>query len=688
MDKQDFLFEIGCAELPASMLASLSVQLGNAITAQFNTAQLSYQDPQIFASPRRLAIFVPNLLIKQPPRKIERLGPNVADAYDKNGTPTLAGMGFMRSCGVSLDEIQIKDTPKGKRLCCTIEQPGLNTRELLPSLISNALQQINIPKSMRWGSSDISFIRPVYWIVMIYGNDIINAEILGKKAGRETQGHRFLCSKALTINSPKDYSMQLYSRGYVMADFKTRKEYIRKKVREMGNQHHPVIREALLDEVTSLVEWPVILKGQFKKEFLSVPKEALISAMETHQKCFPVETSKGVLEPSFILVSNIESKDPEAVIRGNERVINARLSDAAFFYHQDLKHTLESRLVRLQGVIFQQLLGSIHDKSQRVSQLAHHIAKLLNTEPEVAKRAGLLCKCDLVSEMVYEFPNLQGIMGYYYALQDKESESCAVAIKEHYYPRFSGDQLPTTVIGSTVALADRLDTLIGILGVNLMPASDSDPFALRRAAQGIFRIMIEKKLPLDLKELLTRALEFFTIKLPNQDVVNQAYEFILNRMKAWYIEQGIAVEVFEAVAARNPTSPLDFHHRLEAVQQFQTLPEASALAAANKRVNNILKKTGGIKIPEKTNAELFEYDAEIKLAELLETQSKSVAALYQNTEYTKALTGLASLKEPIDHFFDKVMVMVENEKIRDNRLALLKQLHQLMTQVADISLLP
>ncbi|EKD77360.1 MAG: glycyl-tRNA synthetase subunit beta, partial [uncultured bacterium] len=448
-----------------------------------------------------------------------------------------------------------------------------------------------------------------------------------------------------------------------------------------------VIDDCLLDEVTGLVEWPIILTGSFDKKFLVVPKEVLITAMKTHQKCFPVIDTNNQLLPLFVLVSNIASKNPDVVIKGNERVIHARLSDAEFFYQQDQKHTLFSRLSKLNHVVFQDQLGSLGDKTQRLLKLTAYIAKKIEVENTALQRAATLCKCDLVTDMVSEFPNLQGIMGYYYALHDQESEVCATAIREHYSPKFSGDELPLSLSGCCLALVDRVDTLIGVLGVGKMPTGDKDPYALRRAAQGVLRILIEKNINIDLLDLLTTSKKSYTVSLINQNVVKETFDFVMTRLKSWYLDSGVAIEIFESVLACEPTSLIDFDKRLKAVLQFQKLPEAMSLAAANKRVSNILKKQE-IKVFKETNSALFEFEAEHQLAKELLKCTHTVDALYKNADYEKALTELSTLKEPIDQFFNSVMIMVDDEKKKQNRLALLSSIHQLFTKVADISLLP
>lgn len=685
MTKHDFLFELGCEELPAMILPKLSNALGELVAQGLTDANLSFAKPQLFATPRRLAIFVPELESEQASKTVERQGPSASAAFDKDGTPTLACLGFAKSCGVSADKLEVRDTAKGKRVFCKVKNPGEKTLNLLPSLMESVLKKLPIPKPMRWGDRSIAFIRPVHWLVMIYGDETVNATLFGIKAGRETVGHRFHHPEKIAISTPNRYESTLTEQGFVIPNFTARQEMIRTQLHEaMEEGLQAIIDESLLREVTGLVEWPVTLTGQFNPEFLRVPKEVLITSMKSHQKCFPVENSQNELQNKFILVSNINSKDPKVVIKGNERVIHARLSDAAFFYTNDLKISLNDRFEKLEHIVFEYTLGSMADKSRRIAKLAASIAEQTNADMTSAQRAGTLCKCDLVSEMVQEFPSLQGNMGYYYALNDNESASCANAILMHYKPRFAGDQLPESQVGCAVALSDRLDTLVGILGINKTPTGDKDPYALRRAAQGIFRILIENELNLDLVELLTTAKNNYQITLPNDNVVPQAFAFIMERLKYWYLEKGISPEAFEAVLASNTTSPLDFDHRLQAVLAFQQLPEAQALAAANKRVSNILKKTT-ITIPEQTNAQLFVQDEERELSKLLNECAKTTNTHYLNSDYTQALTQLSSLKDPVDKFFDQVMVMDEDEQKRNNRLALLAALRQLFSQVADIS---
>lgn len=689
MSTQGFLLEIGCEEIPVSAQLHLSSALKDLFSRVLSENKLAFCEIKTFATPRRLAILICDLETTQAPQKTERQGPAVQDAYDQNGTPTLVCLGFAKSCGVSIDQLIVRETPKGKRLICLCEKPGAQTKELLPNIITKVISKLPLSKPMRWGNHAIHFIRPVHWVIALFGEELIHTTILGKKTTRETAGHRFHHPHTISIQNANDYPVLLYSQGFVIADFNERKNLIKKYVvSAVDANQKPLIDENLLNEVTALVEWPVVLKGTFDSQFLTIPKECLITAMQTHQKCFPVIDADNKLLPYFILVSNIVSKNAGAVIQGNERVIRARLEDAAFFYHQDCKKKLSDRLPRLDQIVFQDQLGSVGDKIKRLMKLSMWIAKKIKADSNATKRAAQLCKCDLVSDMVLEFPNLQGTMGYYYALNDHEKNTCADAINEHYFPKFSGDQLPASNAGYAIALADRIDTLVGILGMNKMPTGDKDPFALRRAAHGVFRILIEKGCVIDLLELLREAKKLYiNVKLTNKNVISETYDFIMARLKAWYSEQGIAVEIFESVMARAPTSPLDFDKRLKAVLQFQTLPEANSLAAANKRVSNILKKQIKKEF-KKTDVALFEFEAERILSKKLTERTKIVNALYAKANYEKALTELSSLKEPIDQFFDSVMIMVDDEKKKQNRLALLSSIRTLFTKVADISLLP
>ena len=688
MVTQDFLLEIGCEELPSRILDKLSYTLSQTIKRELDNSELSFESIHHYATPRRLTVLIKNLISEQPPRTFKRQGPSIKVAFDKDGSPTIACLRFARSCGVLTTQLQIKETEKGAFIYCRVKQRSQLTRKLLPKVIQSAIKNFSIPNMMRWGNHSKSFVRPVLWITMLFGKEVIPTTILGHDTNRKTFGHRFHCPKAIFLNQPIDYQQLLLNHGMVIVDFDERREKIRELIKKTASlKGEAIIDEDLLKEVTGMVEWPVALLGCFKLEFLKLPPEVLVTTIQVNQRCFPVRNKQGALLPHFIFVSNIASKDPKYIIEGNERVINARLADASFFYYNDLKLLLENRLPKLAGIIFQQQLGNLLDKTTRISKIAVFIANKIQIDENITKRASLLAKCDLVSRIVYEFPRLQGTMGYYYALHDKESKTIAQAIKDHYLPRFSGDSLPRNLEGVCISIADRLDTLIGIIGINKLPTSNKDPFALRRVALGILRLLIEKELPLDLVVLLNETEKNYINQLPNKNVVNQSFDFIIERLRTWYLEKNISLAVFTAVLAVRPTEPLDFDRRIKAVQYFQTLPEASTLITANKRVSNILKKQlTGIKVNQ-INSSLFDSDAERRLAEELKTHTKLVNNLCGKADYTKALSELAALKDPIDTFFDQVTVMADNQKKRENRLILLSSLRQLFTKIANISLL-
>lgn len=685
----DFLFEIGTEELPAKNLLALSQALGNNLQALLEKAELSCGEVKTYVTPRRLAILIHSLALQQADHFVERKGPAVSAAYDAKGNPTQACLGFARSCGVDVSQLQHKKTDKGEFVYFSYQQKGETAEKLLPEFVRTAVANLPIPKPMRWNSHSTLFVRPVHWITLLLGSAVIRTEVLGLTSHGHTYGHRFLHSQAIPLKSPSDYIKKLKTVGKVIADFTLRKESIRQQLQDLEKTigGRAIIDEDLLDEVTGLVEWPVALLGHFEERFLEVPAPALITAMKVHQKCFPVVNNKNQLLPYFITISNIKSKDPKRVISGNERVMRARLSDAAFFYHEDLKHALKIYLERLDNLVFQNKLGSMLDKAKRIALLAKDIANSLTINATLTERAGLLAKADLMTSMVSEFPELQGIMGRYYALHNQEPHEVAIAIEEHYLPRFSGDLLPQTTMGCAVAIADRIDTLVGIFGINHPPTGEKDPFALRRAALSVMRIMIEKKLPLDLKVLINTAQQNYQGRLENQNVVTEVFAFMMDRLRAWYAEQSINTETFAAVWANEPTEPLDFHERLLAVQHFCSLPEAAALIAANKRVSNILKKENGVSIHQKVDPGLFVEAEEHALADALTEKFRETENCCQQKKYSEALVNLAYLQKPVDAFFDKVLVMTDDQKLRENRLALLMNLRNLFLKIADVSLL-
>jgi len=690
MAKQDFLVELGTEELPPKALKPLSDAFTRGITNGLEEAGIRFGKVEAFAAPRRLAVRVRDLEDAQPDKPVEKRGPAVKAAFDDSGNPTRALTGFATSLGVTPDQLDTMETDKGAWVVYRTIEKGRPTVELMPELVDQSLAALPIPKRMRWGAHRTEFVRPVHWSILLFGNKVIDTPIMGLTPGNKTRGHRFHCPKSLIVPTPGDYEVVLRQEGYVTADFAERREQIRDGVtaiarKEAGGQ--AVIDEDLLDEVTALNEWPVPLMGRFEERFLEVPAEALISSMKEHQKYFHVVSADGRMLPLFITVANLESKDPKQVVSGNEKVIRPRLSDAAFFYDTDRKTRLEDRIDQLKPIVFQDKLGSIYDKSVRVAALAKKIADAIGSDPVLAERAAMLAKTDLVTEMVLEFTDLQGIMGQYYAANDGENEDVASALNEQYMPRFAGDDLPATLTGCAVAIADRIDSLVGLFGINQPPSGTRDPFGLRRASLGVLRIIIERELPLDLQTLCEWAVEEHnSITEPN--VANTVVDYMLERFRAHYEEQGISAEVYLAVHARRPTRPLDFDRRVKAVEAFRQLPEALALAGANKRVSNILTKQGGDSIGESIDSELLQDKAEITLADQIRQQADKALPLFEKGDYATALSSLASLREPVDNFFDEVMVMADDEAVRNNRLAMLNLLRNLFLRVADISVLP
>ncbi len=679
----DFLVELGTEELPPKALEKLSKTFSDNLVESLEKAGVTFGEVENFASPRRLAVKISSILLKQENKEVERRGPAVSAAFKEDGCPTPAAVGFARSCGVSVDELEKADTDKGAWLVFRSTVKGEETRELLPSMVEEALAKLPIPKRMRWGDSQTQFVRPVHWLVMLLGSDVVDCSVLGLKAGRTTKGHRFHYPEPIELPNPSDYESLLELNGHVLANFEKRKAAIKAQVEQAALKVNglAVIDEALLNEVTGLVEWPKAILGNFDEKFLEIPSEALVSAMKSHQKYFHVIKDDELL-PCFITVSNIDSKNPDTVKQGNERVIHPRLSDADFFWNTDRKTPLNTELQKLKTVVFQNKLGTLYDKTTRVMGLAEAIAKQLGVDKKHVVRAAELSKCDLMTEMVGEFPELQGIMGRYYALHDKEDAEVAEAILEHYMPRFAGDSLPPSKVGQIVSLADKLDTLVGIFSIGLIPTGDKDPFALRRATLGILRIMIEKSLLLDLDKLLTIVAKQYSLK--NNEVVGVVYEFMMDRLKGYYHEQGYRPQVFEAVLAARPTIPANFDARMNSVALFEKSPESEALAAANKRISNILRKNKE-ELPSDVNVDLFEGEQENILYSRLTELESDVNSLVEKQDYDQALKLLSQLKESIDDFFDHVMVMTDNKAVRNNRLAMLSKLYQQFSRIADIS---
>jgi len=684
---EDLLIELGTEELPPKALKRLSSALGEHFVLGLKEASLLTEKStfQNFAAPRRLAVSVSAVLLHQSDREIEKRGPAIQAAFDKDGNATKAAEGFARSCGTSIDKLDRLKTDKGEWLVFRQKEKGRAAKELIAKIFDQALKQLPIPKRMRWGDLDAEFVRPVHWLVMLHGDKVVPAEILAVKSGRKTRGHRFHAPRWLSIASAKTYEKTL-KQGYVIADYEARQKKLKEGAEKLAAKHKGkvVIDRDLLDEVTSLVEWPEPILANFDKEFLDVPAEALISTMQEHQKYFPVTNKSGKLLPHFITISNIKSKMKAQVREGNERVIRARFSDAKFFWDTDRKQRLDDHVERLKDVVFHVKLGSVHDKAVRTSRLAAAVAKTLGADAGMAERAGLLAKADLMTAMVYEFPDLQGVMGRYYAEHDGEKPEVAVAMEEQYLPRFAGDNLPTSNTGRAVAIADKLDTLVGIFGVGEVPTGEKDPFALRRAALGVLRIIIECKLELDLMTLLKAAVDAH-VELPQpKETPALVYEFMMDRLRAYYADAGISHDVFEAVRVCKPAQPYDFDKRVRAVMAFRKLKEADSLTAANKRIRNILKQGGDVDW-DHVSEELLQDPAEKNLASKIKTLSKEITPLFDKGDYTTAMKKLAALRPEVDDFFDKVMVMVDEEAVRDNRLALLSGLSQLFMRVADLS---
>ena len=685
----DFLVEVGTEELPPKALKGLLKSFSITLYRELDSAGLVYDKKasQIFASPRRLAARVVGLAATQPDRAVEKLGPFVAQAFAADGKPTPAAAGFAKSNGVDISQLEHAPSDKGDRLVFRAIEKGRSAAELLPAMIEKALQELPIPKRMRWGTSRVEFVRPVHWLVMLYGSKVIDCEILSQRAGRMTQGHRFHAPGELSIATPADYQ-QLLRDHYVEVCFKLRRNKIVEQVEAIAASlfGKAVIERDLLDEVTGLVEWPVALAGKFEARFLQVPQEALISSMSEHQKYFHLVDAAGKLMPNFITVANIESKDPAQVIDGNERVIRPRLTDAEFFYNTDLKTPLTARHEKLKTMVFQAQLGTLFEKTERIAKLAVHIAGKIGGNTVWAERAAQLSKCDLLSNMVQEFDSMQGIAGSYYARHDGESDEVATALCEQYLPKFSADNVPETLTGCALALADRIDTLVGIFGIGQIPTGSKDPFALRRASIGVLNILIKRELDLDLSDLITFAQNSFGSVIKISDNESKVLEYMIERFRAIYLEDNIATETFNAVAAKQLTVPLDIHKRVMAVHSFTQLSEAASLAAANKRVSNILSKSAdSAAVYGAIDATLLQEVAEKNLAQALKDKAAAVAPLFATRDYTATLASLADLREPVDAFFDQVMVMAEDEKLRNNRLALLAQLQALFLQVADIS---
>jgi glycyl-tRNA synthetase beta chain len=686
MNKENLLIEIGTEELPPKVLKRLASAFAGEIHLGLEGAKLEHGECPWYATPRRLAVHVNELITLQEDKEIERRGPALSAAYDDDGNATKAAEGFARSCGVSVKELQTLETDKGSWLSYKAVEAGIATKDLLENIINTALGKLPIPKRMRWGSGDTEFVRPVHWVLVLFGEQAVSCKILDLDAGSLSYGHRFHAPEAISLASTNEYLDKLEKQGKVIAEFDKRQSLIRNGVEACASELGgiAIIDSSLLDEVCALVEWPVIISGGFDKSFLELPNEVLIASMQDHQKYFPVKDATGQLMPHFITVVNIQSNSPEEISKGNERVIFPRLSDAAFFWQRDIAQPLSEHQAGLKNIIYQKQLGSLHDKSSRVAELASYLAGQLGINEEAIRRAALLAKCDLSSAMVGEFPELQGVMGRYYALQSGEAAEVALALDEQYMPRFAGDALPSEKLGQALALAEKLDTLVGIFAIGQVPSGDKDPFGLRRAAIGCLRIIIECELDFDLRACLQTSAAQFDSAISAKDVTAAVFDFIMQRLRRYYVDIDITNDIFESVLALSPTNLTDFQHRVQAVNKFKGLDEAESLAAANKRIQNILKQNQSQKIADIDTALLGE-PAEKLLASALTEIDKSVQPLLEKQDYASALTKLAELRDPIDNFFDEVMVMCEDEALKLNRLALLNQINTLFLTSADIS---
>jgi len=687
MNNETLLIELGTEELPPKSLKTLAQTFCDQVKTQLDGAEFTYSDIKWFATPRRLAIKITELVEKQQDKIVEKRGPAVNVAFDESGEPSKAAQGWARSNGITVEQAERLVTDKGEWLLHKAKQEGKSVFDVIPDFVNHAIAKLPIPKPMRWGSSRTQFIRPVHTLTLLYGDKIIAGSALDVSSSNLVTGHRFHHHGFVTISHADTYEETL-KEAHVIADYQARQSDILSQIEKAAESidGKALIDQDLLEEVTALVEWPVVLIGTFEEAFLQVPPEPLIYSMKDHQKYFPVTDANGKLLNKFIFVSNIESKDAQQVIFGNEKVIRPRLADAEFFFKTDKKQTLESRLTALESVLFQKQLGTLKAKSERIAKLSEFIATKLGDNAADAYRAGLLSKTDLLTDMVLEFPQVQGVMGKYYARHDGEAEAIAQALEDQYRPRFAGDCLPEANLGCAVAIADKIDSLVGIFGINQPPKGDKDPFALRRAAIGLIRITIEKQLDLDIVDLINESTTLYVDKLSNENVVSDVIDFVMGRFKAYYQEQGIAVDVIQSVLVKKLTSPLDFEKRIKAVSYFSQLPEAQALAAANKRVGNILAKFDG-QLYDQFNGDIATEAAELQLASTYQDIAAKVTPLMDKKDYQAVLSELAALKSPIDEFFDSVMVMADDEATKINRLTLLNQIRNSFYAIADISLL-
>lgn len=682
----DLLIELGTEELPPKALKKLSNAFTAGIVEGLKNAGFEIDEVESFAAPRRLAVLIKSIASSQPDREVERKGPNLKAAYDVDGNPTKAVIGFAKSCGIEVSELQQQETDKGVWLVFKASEKGRALSILIEDIINQSLSKLPIPKRMRWGSNDMEFVRPVHWVVLMHGENVIDAQIMGLKTSTKTFGHRFHAPAEITLQKASDYKNELRTQGFVLADFEERKQKIKQQVIAAATclDAVAVLDEDLLDEVAALNEWPIAVAGEFEKIYLDVPSEALIKTMQDNQKYFPVKDTDGELKNYFITISNIDSKSPEKVKQGNERVVRPRLADAKFFWEQDQKQPLASFNAALENVVFQKQLGSIAEKTRRVAKLAEHISAQLDANSEYVQRAALLSKCDLMTDMVGEFASLQGVMGKRYAQVAGEAEEVAMALDEQYKPRGASDDTASTTTGQILSISDKLDTLVGIFAIGQKPTGEKDPYALRRASLGVLRTIIERQLDLDLKSLISVSAKLLEDKVDASKVEQEVFDYILERLRAYYLDRDIMPDVFDAVSALSPSRPLDFDKRIKAVTAFRQLSAAESLAAANKRVGNILKKSA-VKEIVAVDEKLLSEDAEKNLYQVLNSLSQTVEPMFDAGDYESALSQLSSLREPVDAFFDSVMVMADDEAIKNNRIALLSTMNQLFLRAADLS---
>lgn len=689
-DRSDFLFELGCEELPPTQLRKLSEALTTHLCSGLQKAGLEHGTVHSYATPRRLALWIESLAHHQADQLIEKRGPAIKAAYTENGEPSKATLGFLRSCGeqITVDDLETLTTDKGSWLMFRQEQPGQSAQALLPDLILQSLSALPIAKRMRWGNRNDEFVRPVHWVVMLLDEAVVPTRILGIESGRTSRGHRFHANHEIEITSPNQYTELLKQQGRVLVDFDQRQTLIREQAEQAAEnlQGQAHIEPDLLDEVTALVEWPIAVVGKIDQRYLALPKEALITTMQSNQKYFPVLDRNQELLPYFITISNIESCIPESVQQGNERVVRPRLADAEFFWEQDRKRALADYVDGLGDIVFQHKLGTLKAKTQRVEQLSTHLAEELGGNSELAVRAARLCKCDLTTQMVGEFASLQGIMGRYYALADNEPEEVARAIEEHYYPKQAGTILPSSTTGNIVAIADKIDTLVGIFSVGLIPTGDKDPYALRRAALGILRILVEQHIDLDLEKLVQITVQQFSHDFDAEQTTQQVLSFITERFRGYAISRGVSAEQFESVRRVAPLKPAEFDQRLQAVQEFMQLPESSNLCAANKRIQNLLRKSE-VDPNQKLDTSILVEPAESALMSALDQAQITIQPKLKDRAYTDALRDLSQLDQPVNRFFDEILVMSDDQNLRQARLSLLQSLHQSFTQIADISVI-